>query len=85
MFFNTSNSTIVYKNCAGSKQRKHQGTESIVNNTDMMVLRIYITWQWRNVRDMASQITGNLTVVFRLNKDDIKARYYWPFLMGIHR
>ena len=38
------------------------------NNTDMTVLRKYITSQWRYVRDMASQITRNSTVVFRLKK-----------------
>ena len=50
------------------------------NNTDMTVLHKYITSQWRCVRDMASQITGNSTVVFRLNKGDIKAQHYCPFL-----
>ena len=54
-------------------------------NTDMTVLRKYITSQWRYVRDMASQITGNSGVVFRLNKGDIKAQHYWPFVRGIHR
>ena len=55
------------------------------NNTDMTVLCKYITPQWRCVRDMASQITGNSTVVFRLNKGGIKAQHYWPFGRGIHR
>ena len=54
------------------------------SKTDMTVLRKYITSQWRYVRDMASQITGNSTVVFRLNEGDIKAQYYWPFVGGIH-
>ena len=49
------------------------------------VLRKYITSQWRYARDMTSQITGNSTVVFRLNKGDIKAQHYWPFVRGIHR
>ena len=51
----------------------------------MTVLHKYITSQWCYARDMASQITGNSTVVFRLNKDDIKAQHYWPFVRGIHR
>ena len=56
------------------------------NNTYMTVLRKYITPQWRYGRDMASQITGNSTVVFRLNKGDTKAhQHYWPFVRGIHR
>ena len=55
------------------------------NNADMTLWRKYITSQWRYVRDMASQITGNSTVVFRLNKGDIKAQHYWPFVRGIHR
>ena len=42
---------------------------SAVNNTDMTVLCKYITSQWRP-RDMASQITGNSTVVFRPNRGD---------------
>ena len=45
----------------------------------------YITSQWRYVRDMASQITGNSTVVFRLNNGDIKAQHHWSFVRGIHR
>ena len=56
-----------------------------INNTDMTVLRKYITSQWRYVRDMAFQITAYSTVVFRLNKGDTKARHYWPFVRGIHR
>ena len=51
----------------------------------MTVLRKYITSQWRYMRDMVSQITGNSTVVFRLNKGDIRAQHYWPFVRGIHR
>ena len=54
------------------------------NNTNMTVLRKYITSHWRYVRDTASQITGNSTVVFRLNKGDIKVQHYWPFVRGIH-
>ena len=54
------------------------------NNTYMTVLRKYITSQWRYVRDMASQITGNSTVVFRLKEGDIKGQYYLPFVRGIH-
>ena len=57
---------------------------TVYNNTDVTVLRKYITWQWRYMRDMASQITGNSTVVFRLNKGDIKAQHYWPCVWGIH-
>ena len=55
------------------------------NNTNMTVLRKYITSQWRYMRDMVSQITGNSTVVFRLNKGDIRAQHYWPFVSRIHR
>ena len=50
------------------------------NNTDMTVLRKYITTQWRYVRDMASHITGNSTIVFRVNKCDIKTQHYWPLV-----
>ena len=53
------------------------------NNTDMTVLRKYITSQWRYVRDMASQ--KNSTVVNRRDKSDITAQHYWPFVRGIHR
>ena len=55
------------------------------NNTDMTVLRKYITSQWCYVGDMASPITGNSTVVFGLNKGDIKAQHYWLFVRGIQR
>ena len=58
---------------------------SAFTNIDMMVLYKYITSQWRYVREMASQITGNLIVVFRLNKGDIEAQHYWPFVRGNHR
>ena len=34
---------------------------------------------------MASQITENSAVVFRLNKGDTKAQHYWSFVRGIHR
>ena len=63
----------------------HIWTNSFItafNNTYMRVLRKYITSQWRYARDMVSQITGKstVTVVFRLNKCDIKAQHYWPFV-----
>ena len=66
----------------------HIWTNSFItayNNTDVRCCikishHIDITW-WT----MTSQITRNSTVVFRLNKGDIKAQHYWPFVRGIHR
>ena len=57
---------------------------SAFNNTDMTVLRKYITTQWRYVRDMTSQTAGNSTVVFKLNKWTSKLNIFGPSWGGIY-
>ena len=60
---------------------------SMISN-NLLLTKIYHSWEWRHMSVMASQTTSSSTVCSKNIQAKIKknkATHYWPSLRGIHQ